>query len=393
MEYLLDKSDKKSRHVTGKRTRYLFDVIDWSERLIVILGYRGTGKTTLLLQNLKKTTTKGVYISMDDFYFETHRLIETVKQLYDSGFRLFLIDEVHRYLYWAKDLKQIYDDYDDIQVIATGSSILDISRGSSDLSRRASIYHLHGFSFGEYLMFKNNIQMPVLSLSDIIHHHHQLAPDLLDKFSYKKEFQNYLKYGYYPFFLDSGKTYYQKLQETINHVMETDIGLIEDLQHSTVRMMKKLLFVLSESVPFTPNISKLSERLGTPRNTILRLLDIMNQAQILQLLRPSAKGISYLQKPEKIYLQNTNMIYLFSPVAANMGSIRETFFFNQVSTRHTVTSAKFGDFMVDDIYTFEIGGASKTSEQIRGVPNSYLALHTESGNNKRIPLWLFGLLY
>lgn len=216
----------------------------------------------------------------------------------------------------------------------------------------------------------------------------------MDSIAIKSNFQDYLKFGHFLFFLESKIWYSQKLQETIQLVIDTDIAPFEELQHSTVRTLKKLLVVLSESVPFTtPNINKLAEKLETPRNTILRLLDILDQAQILKLLRSATKGISYLQKPDKIYLQNPNFIHLFSPTMANVGNVRETFFINQLSAVHKVTSPKFGDFMVDDAYVFEVGGGSKTTDQIQGIPNAYLALDIESGNGKRIPLWLFGMLY
>lgn len=393
MDYLVEKSERKSRQVQSKKKRYLFEQIDWQQRLILLLGYRGAGKTTILLQQLHGSSQQGIYMSLDDFYFETHLLVETVAKLYGMGYRLFLLDEVHRYDRWSKDLKQLYDDYEDIRVVATGSSILDISQGNADLSRRASVYHLHGLSFREYLNFKKNLVLNCLSLQEILANHHVIAPDLLDEFDFESDFQNYLKSGYFPFFLEANKTYFQKLQETIHLVIDSDITPYEQLHHATTKILKKLLFVLSESVPFTPNINKLAEKLETPRNTVLRLLDILEKAQILLLLRSSTSGISYLQKPEKIYLQNPNFIYLFSPTMANIGNIRETFFFNQVSAVHQVTSSKFGDFMVDDTFVFEVGGPSKTKDQIRGVPNAYLALDIEGGNDTRIPLWLFGMLY
>lgn len=393
MNYLIEKSERKAKLAQEKKRRYLYGQIDWEQKLNIILGYRGAGKTTLLLQYLSTSPKKGIYLSLDDFYFETHRLVETVQNLYGMGYRLFLLDEVHRYLWWSKDLKQIYDDYDVIQLVVTGSSIMDVSKGNADLSRRAAVYHLHGFSFREYLSFQKNTDLPVLTLKEILTNHHSIAPELLDSFRYPADFQNYLKFGYFPFFLEAKQTYFQKLQETINLVIETDIAPFEDLQHATTRTMKKLLFVLSESVPFTPNINKLSEKLETPRNTILRLLDYLHQAQILQLLRTTTKGVSYLQKPEKIYLHNTNFAYLFSPAKANIGNIRETFFLNQLSAVHSVTAPKFGDFMVDDSYVFEVGGATKTIDQIRGVPHAYLALDIEGGSNNCIPLWMFGMLY
>ena len=393
MDRLIEYSERKGRQVKDKKRRYLFEQIDWNQRLTIILGYRGVGKTTLLLQYLSIANKKGIYLSLDDFYFESQRLVETVRALYRLGYRLFLLDEVHRYFYWSKDLKQLYDDLEDIEVVATGSSILDISKGNADLSRRAAVYHLQGLSFREFLNFRRNIELPAIKLEDILTNHHTLAPDLLDAFSFKTDFQDYLKSGYFPYFLEAKNTYFQKLQETIHLVIETDIAPFEDLQHSTTRTLKKLLYVLSGSVPFTPNINRLSEKLDAPRNTVLRLLDILHHAQILQLLRVTTKGVSYLQKPEKIYLQNTNFIFVFARQKANVGNIRETFFLNQLSAVHRVTAPKYGDFLVDDSYVFEVGGASKTNEQIRGVPNAYLALDMEGGNNNRIPLWLFGMLY
>lgn len=393
MEWLIEKSERKVQQIKHLQKRYLFERIDWTQRLIVILGYRGTGKTTLLLQYLFAAPNKGIYLSMDDFFFESHRLVETIEVLYNKGFRLFLLDEVHRYEYWSKDIKQLYDDFEDIKVVATGSSILNISEGNADLSRRASVYHLAGLSFREFLNFRGKTQLSAINLDDILNHHHTLAPDLIDTFNFKTEFQDYLKFGYFPYFLEAKSTYFQKLQETIHLVIDTDIAPYEDMQHSTTRKLKKLLYVLSESVPFTPNINKLSEKLETPRNTVLRLLDILDHAQILQLLRTTTKGVSFLQKPEKIYLQNTNFIHIFAREKANIGNIRETFFLNQLSTKHSVTAPKYGDFMVDNTYVFEVGGASKTNEQIRGIPNAYLALDIEGGNNNRIPLWLFGMLY
>lgn len=393
MEYLIEKSTQKSKLLQRKKKRYLYSQIDWEQRLIILLGYRGAGKTTMLLQHLSASSKRGIYMSLDDFYFETHRLVETVTSLYRLGYRLFLLDEVHRHEWWSKDLKQLVDDFGDIQIVATGSSILDITKGNADLSRRAAVYHLHGLSFREYLNFKKNIDLEPLTLNEILTKHHEIAPDLLDIFDFKPDFQNYLRSGYFPFFLEAKKTYPQKLQETIHLVIDSDITPYEQLQQTTTKTLKKLLYVLSESVPFTPNINKLSEKLETPRNTVLRLLDILEKAQLLLLLRSSTKGISYLQKPEKIYLQNTNFIYLFSPTMANVGNIRETFFLNQLSAIHAVTSSKYGDFMIDDTIVFEVGGASKTNEQIRGIPNAYLALDVAGGNDKRIPLWLFGMLY
>jgi len=393
METLIEKSLKKVNPSKNKMKRSIYDEIQWNERLIILLGYRGVGKTTLLLQRLSEIGEKGIYFSLDDLYFESNRLVTTVEQLYSKGYRTFFVDEVHRYQFWSKDLKQLYDDFEDIQIIATGSSILEVKKGQADLSRRTIIYHLQGLSFREYLQFEKNLTLSKLDLVTIIERHHEISTDLLDYFSLEKDFSNYLKNGYYPFYKENKSAYYQKLEETINLVIDIDIAPFEELNYSTVRTMKKLIYVISQSVPFVPNISKLSERLEAPRNTLLRLLDLLHQAKIIKLLHADNQKLSYLQKPEKIFLENTNFMYLFSGNKANVGSLRETFFFNQLSKNHTVEASKFGDFLIDDLFTFEVGGPNKDYNQIKGVPKSYLALDIQNGTGNKIPLWLFGMMY
>jgi len=392
MELLITKSAKKAASAKEKIKRLIYNDIHWSDRLILLLGYRGVGKTTLLLQRLQEIGDQGIYFSLDDLYFENNRLVSVVEKCYLLGYRTFFMDEVHRYQFWSKDLKQIYDDYDDIQVIATGSSILELSQGQADLSRRAIVYHLQGLTFREYLQFDKKLSIQALDLETILACHHEISADLSEQFSFEKDFKNYLKNGYFPFYKENKALYSQKLMETINLVIDIDIAPFEELNYTTVRTMKKLLYVISQSVPFTPNISKLSERLEAPRNTILRLLDLLHQAKLIKLLNTEHVKLSYLQKPEKIYFENTNFVHLFADGKANIGSIRETFFFNQVSQIHRVTASKFGDFMVDEKYTFEVGGPNKNFQQIKGVPNSYLAIDVENSVGNKIPLWMFGML-
>lgn len=392
METLLAKSAKKVVSVNGKVKRLIYDNIQWTERLILLLGYRGVGKTTIMLQRLEKIGEKGIYFSLDDLYFESNRLVTVVEQLYALGYRSFFMDEVHRYQFWSKDLKQLYDDFEDINLIATGSSILEVAKGQADLSRRAIVYHLQGLTFREYLQFEKKMELNPIELETILERHHEITADLLEQFSFDRDFSNYLKIGYFPFYKENKSVYYQKLSETMNLVIDIDIAPFEELNYSTVRTMKKLLFVISQSVPFTPNITKLSEQLGAPRNTILRLLDLLDQAKIIKLLRTENEKLSYLQKPEKIFLENTNFVYLFAEAKANVGSVRETFFFNQLNQKHRVTASKFGDFMVDEKYTFEVGGPNKNFQQIKGVPNSYLAVDVKNSVGNKVPLWLFGML-
>jgi predicted AAA+ superfamily ATPase len=392
MESLLFKSRKKVANSIDKIKRLIYDDIHWDERLILLLGYRGVGKTTLMLQRLKEFGEKGIYFSMDDLYFETNRLVTVVEELYTLGYRAFFIDEVHRYSFWSKDLKQLYDDYEDIHLVATGSSILEVAKGQGDLSRRAIVHQLQGLTFREYLQFEKKIKLSPIDLETILERHHEISADLSEQFSLKKDFNNYLKNGYFPFYKENKSVYFQKLSETINLVIDIDIAPFEELNYNTVRTMKKLLYVISQSVPFVPNITKLSERLEAPRNTILRLLDLLHQAKIIKLLHAENEKMSYLKKPEKIFLENTNFMYLFAEGKANIGSIRETFFFNQLGQNHRVTASKWGDFMVDEKYTFEVGGSNKNYKQIKGVPNSYLAIDIENGTGNKVPLWLFGML-
>lgn len=394
MNRFILKSEKKRNEVSDTFVRYLWKEVDWSQRLILLLGHRGVGKTTLLLQQMKIDPTKSIYLSLDDYYFEEIRLIEVVSALYDLGYRSFYLDEIHRYVHWSKELKNVYDDFTDSKFIVTGSSILEISKGQADLSRRAVVYPLLGLSFREFLLLEEKIDLQVVALEEIIRNHTAISADYLDHFDVKTTFKNYLNYGYYPFYREGKRVYHQKLQETTNLVIDSDVTPFEELNYTTVRVMKKLLYVISQSVPFIPNISKLAEKMGVSRNTILKLLDILDKAQLLSLLHTSIEGGSMLQKPEKIYLQNTNLAYMFAYESPNVGNIRETFFLNQLQVKHQVTAPKYGDFMVDSTYVFEVGGTSKTSKQIQGVPNAYLAIDGIAGGvGNRIPLWLFGFLY
>lgn len=393
MKKLQQLSNRKKETISTNFSRFLMLEIDWNERFILILGQRGAGKTTLLLQQLKQEHN-GIYLSLDDIYFEANRLISTIEKLYKEGFRSFYLDEVHRYEPWSKDLKNAYDNYPDIQLIVTGSSILELSKGQNDLSRRAAVYWLPGLSFREFLDLHYGVPLNIVSMENLLKDHQTKAAEILDHTEILKPFREYLQTGYYPYFIEGIDSYPQKLREATNLSLDVDIALYEDLNALTVRNMKKLMYVLSQSVPFTPNISKLSQKLEIPRNTILKILDLLDRARVLALLRSHTQGISYLQKPDKIYLQNPNLMYVFSDNRPAVGSLRETFFLNQVGVRHKVTTSRFADFMVDETWTFEVGGPSKTGEQIRGVPNAYIAADgMEEGTGHKIPLWLFGFLY
>lgn len=347
----------------------------------------------MLLQAMQQKE-KSIYISLDNIYFEANRLVNTVEELYQDGFRNFFLDEVHRYPHWSVDIKNIHDNYDDIHLVATGSSILEISKGQSDLSRRAVIHYLPGLSFREFLELQTNEKWEAFEAQHILEEHGQLSADMADRENILNKFQDYLKFGYYPFFLEGTNTYFSKLLETSNLIIDLDINAYEELQYTTIRNLKKLLYIISRSVPFKPNITKLAEQMAVSRNTLLKMLDLMNRAQLLALLKSDAHGNSFLQKPEKVYLNNPNLLWAFSEGEPGIGNLRETFFLNQLSVKQKVTSSKWADFLVDDKFTFEVGGPSKTAKQIKGVPEAYLALDgLKHGSGNRIPLWLFGFLY
>jgi len=387
-------SKRKVKSVPTKHKRYLFDKIDLNNKLILLLGHRGVGKTTMLIQCLKADREKSIYLSLDHLYFEGNRLINLINELYADGYKNFYLDEIHRYKNWSKDLKNIYDQFDDVKVIATGSSILEIAKGQSDLSRRAVVYNLFGLSFREFIAFSEGKTFNTYSFEDIIHNHGVIASEIYDQIDVLQLFNKYLVFGYYPFFNEGIDLYPQKLRETTNLIIDLDILSYEELQYSTVRNLKKLLYIVSQSVPFTPNVSKLAEKLELSRNTLLKMFDLLDRANVLNLLKSETKGVSFLQKPEKIYLQNTNLAYVLSENQPEVGNLRETFFLNQLQVNHDVSFSKYTDFLIDKQYSFEIGGPNKTPKQIRGLSDSFLAIDgIKGGAGRRIPLWMFGFMY
>jgi predicted AAA+ superfamily ATPase len=395
MERLIKYSNRNLKNLKTSFQRYLFQKIDWDQRLILILGHRGSGKTTLMLQKMSlESVNESIYLSLDDFYFEGNRLVELVEDLYQKGYRRFFLDEVHRYPYWSSDLKTLFDHYSDAYFVVSGSSILGVSKGNADLSRRAAQYKLAGMSLREFIQLEKGLEFSKISLDELLQNSQEISALISDQIDILSVFQEYLNYGYYPFYRQSKDLYTSRLIEITHVVLEMDIAPFEELTHKSVQTMKKLLYIISESVPFIPNVSKLADKLEVSRNTVLKVLDLLHQAQILNLFRSGTHGFSFLQKPEKIYLQNPNLAYALSPAAVNQGNLRETFFFNQLQVLHQVSFPKFGDFMVDQKYFFEIGGPNKSAHQIQGIPNSYLALDgMKTGNASRIPLWMFGFLY
>jgi len=397
MERLKALSRQRIEQTDFQFKRYLFSEIDWSNRLIAIKGARGVGKTTLILQYIKenfRNDEKVLYVSLDDIYFSANTLVELADTFYKSGGAVLFLDEVHKYPNWLQEIKNIYDGYPLLKIVVTSSSILQINKGYADLSRRVVAYNLHGMSFREFLEVTGEMKLAPVPLSDILSLHKDIENDVTKQIRPLMHFQKYLHYGYYPFFLENTESYFQKLTAAINLTLENDLPSIQSIDYSSIYKLKKLLYLIANSVPFKPNVAKLSEHIHATRATIIQYLEHLKNAQVINLLNTDSLGTGYLSKPEKIYLQNTNIMYALAPETANAGNVRETFFFNQVGNIHGLTLPKEGDFMVDKKATFEVGGKNKSRKQIIHTPDSYVAADDlEFGFGNKIPLWLFGFLY
>lgn len=396
MEKIFEKYYKKLQRTQLLTKRALLSKIDWSNRFIGIKGARGSGKTTLLFQYVleyKLPIEQTLYISLDDLYFTENNLVELVDRFVKEGGLYLLIDEVHRYANWSSELKNIYDDYLDLQIVFTGSSLIHIEKAKGDLSRRVVMYELFGLSFREYIHLNGGPDFAPLSLDDILNNHVGFSINLSQQIKPIALFKQYLENGYYPYFLENKNSYHQKLSETINIALSSDLPAAYDLNYSSIEKIRLLLHVLAESVPFKPNISKLSERIGTSRNSLLEFLKYLEEMRIIRRLYASTKGIGVLQKPEKLYLFHPNLNYALSYQQADIGNIRESFFVNQMSAIHPVTYAVEGDFK-SGRYTFEIGGKHKNQQQISDLKNAFIvADDIEIGYKNKIPLWIFGFLY
>lgn len=396
MENLRTKYLRLLNTVSLKTRRFLYDRIDWRNRLIIIKGQRGTGKTTLVLQYIKSNfedTEDTLYVSLDDIYFSANSLSELAEEFVTHGGRYLFIDEIHRYPGWSQELKNIYDFYPSLYLIVTGSSALSFSLAGADLGRRAVVYHLPELSFREYIYFSKEISFETIGLKDILTRHEAFTSRINEQVKSVKYFREYLRYGAYPFILEGRDTYLEKVLALMNTVIDSDIPSIEDITYESRQKIRKLLLMLAVSPPFKLNISELSRKIRTSRDILFKYLILMEQSGILRMLRTSGIGHTIVRKPDKIYLSNPNMIYSINE-NAEIGTVRESFFLDQLSVLFPVSYTKTGDFLVDGKYIFEIGGKAKTFSQIKDADNAFLAVDdTEYGFKKRIPLWLFGFLY
>ncbi len=396
MEDLLLEFQSKLSRISLDIQRYLVYQIDLNNRLIAVKGARGAGKTTLLLQiaKLHLPLQSTLYVSLDHIFFFDRKLYELAKQFVQFGGTYLLLDEVHKYPNWSREIKLIYDNFPELHVIFTSSSALEIYKSESDLSRRAVAYYLKELSFREFIMFETKKILPVYSFTEILKHHNTIATELIREIKPLPLFEKYLKVGVFPYYKENEVLYIQKLQNTINLIIEIDINATENLQYDTLVKLKKLLITVASSAPFTPNITKLSEKVGISRNTLVQSLKILERAGLVSELYQDASGIGVLTKPEKLYLNNSNLMYALAKEKTNIGNVRETFFLNQFKHLHEISRSEIADFKIDKTYTFEIGGKNKSKKQIANTENAYVAKDgIEIGFDTIIPVWLFGFMY
>ncbi|WP_460519343.1 ATP-binding protein [Cyclobacterium sediminis] len=389
MRTLYQKFETLLQNTTTDFKRYLYDNVSWESRMIGIIGARGVGKTTMILQHIKEKldSKKALYVSADDMYFGDHRLIDLAEDFFKNAGEYLFIDEIHKYTDWSRELKNIYDSFPTLKVVFTGSSVLDILKGSADLSRRAIIYKLQGLSFREYLKLFHNYESDIYTLKQIINNEVKLVniqhPLPL--------FNDYLRRGYYPFGIENEMSL--RLGQIIVQTLESDIPQYANLSVGTGRKLKRLLSIIAESVPFKPNFSKISEMIGVSRNSLDDYFSYMEKAGLIGQLRNETGGIRGLGKVDKVFLDNTNIIFNLVGEKSNVGNLRESFFFNQMQVKNEFISSKKAGFVIEH-YTFEVGGKNKQQNQIEKDGKSFVVKDDiEYGYRNEIPLWAFGLNY
>lgn len=389
MRTLYQKFEILLQNTTTDFKRYLYENVSWESRMVGIIGARGVGKTTMILQHIKENLDSKIalYVSADDMYFSENRLFDLADNFYKNAGEYLFIDEIHKYTDWSRELKNIYDSFPALKVVFTGSSVLDILKGSADLSRRAIIYKLQGLSFREYLKFFHNYEIEVYTLNQIINNEVKL-PNIEHPLPL---FNDYLKRGYYPFGIENEIDL--RLGQIIVQTLESDIPQYANLNVGTSRKLKRLLSIIAESVPFKPNFSKISEMISVSRNSLDDYFSYMEKAGLIGQLRNETSGIGGLGKIDKVYLDNTNIIFNLVGDKSNVGNIRETFFFNQMRVKNEIISSNKADFVIDN-YTFEVGGKNKLQNQIEKDGKSFVVKDDiEYGYLNVIPLWAFGLNY
>lgn len=376
--------------------RYLYEDINWKNRLIVLKGARGVGKTTMLLQHIANAfedTSEALYVSADHIWFANHSLIDLAEYHYTHGGTHLFIDEIHKYSNWQQEIKNIYDSFPHLNLIVTGSSMLRLEHALGDLSRRCKEYTMRGMSFREYLKLENIADWPILSLEDILQRHIQLASKMTGQVKVLGHFENYLRHGYYPFYIEEGNGFDERLQRVINTVLNEDIPAVANVEYETIYKLRQLLAIFSEQSPYTLNVSALARTLKTSTSQVMKLLDLLSQAAIIRRLFSKEGSMKMLQKPEKVLFDNTNIMYALS-AEADQGTLRETYLADMMSLGHTISMPQKGDLLVDKHILFEVGGRTKGYKQIANIPDSYVVADgIDIGFENKIPLWLFGMMY
>lgn len=398
MEQLQALHQRLLAHVDLRFRRSLLDRINWNAHLIGIRGARGVGKTTMLLQHIKETygsnPTIALYASLDHLYFTRHSLLELADEFYKQGGQCLCLDEVHKYAGWSREIKNIYDGYPELKMVFTGSSLLNILNPEADLSRRCVSYDMQGLSFREYLLFKEGLAFSQLALDDVLQHPLDCSVEILEKCRPLQYFPNYLKEGYYPFFMQHDMDYLTQVQKVVSLILEIELPQLRQVDVGNVRKLRSLLSVVSSGVPFAVDISKMAQMAELNRNTILNYLAYLHRARLVNLLYSDQMNMKRMHKPDKIYLENTNLLHALSLTQVEVGMQRETFFVNQLTYKHQVEYGKQADFLIDRDLTVEVGGQSKDGKQIAGKTNAFIAADgIDYALGNKIPLWLFGFLY
>lgn len=382
--------NERLRHTPTAFQRYMRDRINWNSRLIGLTGPRGVGKSTLMLQYMLQQPSKEdmLYVTADHIWFATHTLVELADEFVKYGGRWLCIDEVHRYHGWSREIKQIYDGHPKLQIVFTGSSVLDINKGEADLSRRAVMYHMQGLSFREYLKLFHDIDVPRIDLEKILYGDIHLPDTLTHPLPY---FRKYLAEGYYPFALEGDLS--RKLQQIVSLTVETDIPLYADMKATTARKLKQMLAVISRSAPYKPSVDNLSQEIKVSKNNVGEYLLWLEKSGMIGQLRDDTNGMRGLGKVEKVYLDNPTLMTILAGERPETGNLRETFFYNQMRVDFELTSSRVSDFRIGDL-TFEIGGKNKGQKQISNVENGFIVKDDiEYKYSNIVPLFLFGLTY
>lgn len=376
-------------------TRYLYEQINWDNRLILLKGPKGVGKTTMLLQHIKRTfpdVDRAFYASADNSWFATHTIVDLAEYLVSHGVTHLFLDEVHKYNNWDNHIKEVYDSFPKLHIVITGSSMLQLNETEADLSRRCRTYTMQGLSFREYLKLEEVAQLPALTLENVLRNHTTIAAHISNQLPVMKHFEKYLIYGYYPFYKEEGDGFAERLENVVNTIIQVEMPSVAKISYELVYKIKILLGILAELNPFTLNVSNLAGKLGVSRDSVYKMLDLLQKAGLIRRLYQKSTGMKLLQKPEKILFDNTNLMHALSP-NTDIGTIRETFVTNMLAS-HRLSMPEKGDVLVDDKYLFEVGGKKKNYHQIADLPNSFVVADgIDVGIGNKIPLYLFGMLY